>query len=110
MRRALAALLLAAPLAGCAAVPDLDERVAVYAQRKADANDSAARLSLRLLCNTSVGAFYRELSDAQRRLVAEVCGGGEPVAPVPTPPAPAEPPVEVDPDTLPRMLPARDAP
>jgi hypothetical protein len=84
-------LLLPLPLAACAEVGTYG--AAAIEQRRV-MNDLQARATMAATCDIALGAYFRELSDAERRYVGLVCGGMFPRPPAeegaaPTPRAPA---------------------
>ncbi|MCB1883603.1 MAG: hypothetical protein KDG89_06345 [Geminicoccaceae bacterium] len=88
MRPCLPFLLLLPLLAACNNVVPLG--MIAIEQRKA-MNDLQARATLAASCDISLGAYYRALSESERRYVALACGADgarQPAAPPPEPPAP----------------------
>jgi hypothetical protein len=67
----LAVVALAVP--GCA---ELATYGASAAEHRRTMNDLQARLTMASMCDVSLGAYHRELNEAERQLVTEVCGGG----------------------------------
>lgn len=59
-------------VSGCSYLPDFGTR-AVEARR--DMNDLQAAGTLIALCDISIGASYRVLSDGERQMVNVMCGG-----------------------------------
>jgi hypothetical protein len=55
----------------------------VAIEKRRQMNDAQARLTSAAMCDVSIGAYYRELSEAERALTALVCGGVFPTVNVP---------------------------
>lgn len=75
MSRSLPALLLL--LAGCAEVQQIG--MAAIEQRRV-MNDMQARATMAATCDIALGAYFRELSEVERKYAALVCGGQFPDA------------------------------
>lgn len=69
---ALAALTL---LTACAEVRTYG---AVAVEKRRLMNDMQARFTMAATCDISLGAYFRELSETERRYAALVCGGQSP--------------------------------
>jgi hypothetical protein len=48
---------------------------AIAVEKRRTMNDLQARTTMAATCDISIGAYFRELSDAERRYAALVCGG-----------------------------------
>lgn len=77
MKRLLAATAAVVLLAGCAEFRSVGS---LAIEQRRVANDMQARATMAAVCDLSIGAFYRELTFAERVLAAQVCGG-EPLIP-----------------------------
>jgi hypothetical protein len=47
----------------------------IAVEQRRTMNDLQARTTMAATCDISIGAYFRELSDAERRYAALVCGG-----------------------------------
>lgn len=74
---------LAATMVMSACTPPMIEMGAVAIEKRRQMNDAQARLTSAAMCDVSIGAYYRELSEAERALTALVCGGVFPTVNVP---------------------------
>jgi len=72
MRKLFASFGLLATLAGCAQVQSVG--MAAIEQRR-QMNDMQARATMAATCDIALGAYYRELSDIERKYAGLVCGG-----------------------------------
>jgi hypothetical protein len=72
MRNSLLALAGLALLAACAEVQGYG---ATAVERRRIMNDLQARATMTATCDISVGAYFRELSEAERRHVETICAG-----------------------------------
>lgn len=64
-------------LAGCAEVQKFG---AVAIEQRRTMNDMQARATMAATCDIALGAYFRELSEIERRYAALVCGGQFPEA------------------------------
>lgn len=76
MSRSLPALLLLL-LSACAEVQQLGM---VAIEKRRVMNDMQARATMAATCDIALGAYFRELSEVERKYVALVCGGQFPDA------------------------------
>ena len=65
-------LVLITLFAGCARV---SEFAMMAAEKRRSMNDGQARATMVATCDISVGAYFRELNELERRYAAELCGG-----------------------------------
>ena len=72
MPRILAIGLILTVLGGCT---DFHLLGAAAIEKRRAINDLQARATMAAACDIAVGAYFRELSDLERRYVALVCGG-----------------------------------
>lgn len=72
MRKPLLALAGFALLAACAGVQDYG---ATAVERRRIMNDLQARAAMTATCDISVGAYFRELNETERRHVETICAG-----------------------------------
>ena len=59
-------------LAGCT---DIAQFGAIAIENRRTMNDIQARATLSATCDISIGAYFRELNEVERRYTALVCGG-----------------------------------
>lgn len=67
-----AALFVALALSGCAEIQTLG---ASAIEHRRVMNDLQARATMHATCDFSIGSYFRELNDLERRYVAAICGG-----------------------------------
>lgn len=80
MRLVIAPLVAAATLTGCAQqLATLQAAGAAAFEARRQINDMQARAIMAATCDISLGAYFRELSETERRYAALVCGGRLPV-------------------------------
>jgi hypothetical protein len=99
---ALLPLLLPPALAACAEVGAYG---AVAVERRRVMNDLQARATMAATCDIALGAYFRELSDAERQYVGLVCGGTFPRPPAVEVPAPRSPALAWGDGDRPRLRP-----
>lgn len=68
-------ILAALILAGCSAITGSEAFVTEAAQQRMELNDNKARLLKIAVCDMSVGAYHRALSQSEREAVTTLCGG-----------------------------------
>jgi PBP1b-binding outer membrane lipoprotein LpoB len=75
MKALLTVIALATFLAGCSALTGSEAFVTEAVQQKMEFNDNKARLLKIAVCDISVGAYHRALSQDERDAVTTLCGG-----------------------------------
>ncbi len=87
--RYLALAAIASVLSGCAQqLATIQAAGAAAIEAKRQINDMKARAIMAATCDISLGAYFRELSDVERKYAALVCGGQFPRDDGPEVPAP----------------------
>ena len=86
-RRLPPALLLLGSLAAVAGCAEVRTFGAAAIEKRRSLNDMQARATMAATCDIALGAYFRELSEAERRYVGLVCGGMFPPGSPPDPTA-----------------------
>ena len=76
MRELLACAILFVGLTACS---DVQTMGATAIEQRRVMNDLQARATMAAVCDLSIGAYFRELNEAERHLSGLVCGGIVPV-------------------------------
>jgi len=75
MRQFLVVLL--GPLIFLSACADIQTFGSLAIEQRRIMNDMQARTTMHATCDISVGAYFRELNDGERRFTALICGGSD---------------------------------